>query len=69
METMTTVLSGDPDRRPLATHRPAPMASGATAGRLMTGAVAAAGDYAQRAGATWLMWLRVNSDKPPHEDF
>ena len=65
METVTTILSPDPPRQPLPV-RPAAN-SGGIAGRLMSGAVVAAGNYAQRAGATWLLWLRTNN-KPPHDD-
>ena len=69
MEPMTTVLSTDPARRPLATSRALHQPDGPSAGRLMSTAVAAAGGYAQRAGATWLLWLRTHSHTLPHEDF
>ncbi|HIV57153.1 MAG TPA: hypothetical protein H9902_04270 [Candidatus Stackebrandtia faecavium] len=42
--------------------------NGSMAGRIVSDAVSSAGLYAQRAGATWLLWLRATSDTPPHED-
>ena len=66
---MTTVLPGDPVARTTATAVAPVSAVHHGAGRLMSGAFAAAGHYAQRAGATWLLWLRTHSDTPPHEDF
>lgn len=67
MDTATTILSANPTRD--MDHKPANTVQDVSAGRIVSEAMAAAGSYAQRAGATWLLWLRTNSETPPHEDF